>query len=766
MSTTQAYHVGTPYRIAPLHFTTEESFTYSLIDAPEHFYINPRTGVVIATFTPDDVTIDRSSGGVANKESLTVTLQTIADTGDRRAVVEVYTFYIKDRETFELVRGSRVIDERFRKQYIADGNDEATIIGVDTPFRIAARRVDQNKTTLSKGGFGNIRYTFKVLDTATGDQIDAGLLSITSSGELLGVFHNETGKFAIVVTATDGGGANFQLDPITLDVRQRDVDVPSYGPNGRGCANNGAPVDSSGDLFDGKFTSCDCRGTFVGENCEEQCNEGEIKDATSGKCAIELSGVVITRATSVAGALVLLMLLMLSAVRHYRFKRRMQPLDFDELKLKMGRNGTITESQLSDCNLKPRELKRSNIVLLEQVGRGAFGTVWNAVLDESAITGRPEYQVAAKIVLDSSTVEVAAAATEDLATEAMVMAQLKEHVNLVSIIGVVTSGKPLILVLAYCDHGSMQGHLQSSVRRGKAVPAAYKIDFAAQTARGMAHLAKHQFIHRDLAARNVLLASGKSISSLVCKVADFGLARGGGRSRGISRTEDEYEDVYYRSHAGGVLPIRWTAPEAFEQLKFTYASDVWSFAMTIIEIIQNGAKPFRQITSNHDVMQCVVLGQVHPKPQECAADDSLTALYDLAVTCLASDPADRPAFLELADNLETLVQLSTCYHRGEGEDHGALELSVPGVDAAVSTLDLPTTSEAQLSELASTYEYSSNVRVSLVEQRQRSQAGMLVSHAATMPDEGQPHASATLVGCFRSQSTGRTSTFSKFTVVC
>jgi hypothetical protein len=204
-----------------------------LIGAPEHFYINPRTGVVIATFTPDDVTIGRSSGGVANKDPLTVTLQAIADTGDRRAVVEVYSFHIKDREIFKLVRGSRVIDERFRKQYIADENDAATIVVVHTPFRIAARRVNQNKTTLSGGGFGDIRYTFKVFDTATGDQIDAGMLSITSSGELLGEFYN-AGKFAIVVTATDGGGANLLLDAVTLDVRQRDVDVPSFGPTAEG----------------------------------------------------------------------------------------------------------------------------------------------------------------------------------------------------------------------------------------------------------------------------------------------------------------------------------------------------------------------------------------------------------------------------------------------------------------------------------------------------------------------------------------------------
>ena len=42
----------------------------------------------------------------------------------------------------------------------------------------------------------------------------------------------------------------------------------------------------------------------------------------------------------------------------------------------------------------------------------------------------------------------------------------------------------------------------------------------AQIAAGMAYLELKQLIHRDLAARNVLVGE-----SLLCKVADFGLAR-------------------------------------------------------------------------------------------------------------------------------------------------------------------------------------------------------------------------------------------------
>jgi serine/threonine protein kinase len=66
-----------------------------------------------------------------------------------------------------------------------------------------------------------------------------------------------------------------------------------------------------------------------------------------------------------------------------------------------------------------------------------------------------------------------------------------------------------------------------------------------------------QIIHRDLAARNVLVAEGR-----VLKVADYGLAR--------SITDRDY----YRKTTDGRLPVKWMAPEALFDRKYTTASDV------------------------------------------------------------------------------------------------------------------------------------------------------------------------------------------------
>jgi serine/threonine protein kinase len=225
---------------------------------------------------------------------------------------------------------------------------------------------------------------------------------------------------------------------------------------------------------------------------------------------------------------------------------------------------------------------------------------------------------------------LAAAAEQDLVNEALLMAQLDKHTHLVSLIGVVTRGIPKILVLSYCEFGELQGKLQKTAATGNAFDSHTKFRFCAEIADGMGHLAKNNFIHRDLATRNVLLASG-----MVCKIADFGLSR-------RVKTDDNASD-YYTSATGGIMAVRWTAPEGLSGDKFSSASDVWSFGVTCIEIFQDGMVPYHTTKSNPAVMALVADGQVHPQPVGCSDQ-----AYTMLVRCFAFKPAGRPAFDELA----------------------------------------------------------------------------------------------------------------------
>ena len=67
--------------------------------------------------------------------------------------------------------------------------------------------------------------------------------------------------------------------------------------------------------------------------------------------------------------------------------------------------------------------------------------------------------------------------------------------------------------------------------------------------------------HRDIAARNCLVSSKGA--DRVVKIGDFGLAK------------DFCSSDYYQVDGQRKLPVRWMAPEALLQGKFTIESDIW-----------------------------------------------------------------------------------------------------------------------------------------------------------------------------------------------
>lgn len=172
--------------------------------------------------------------------------------------------------------------------------------------------------------------------------------------------------------------------------------------------------------------------------------------------------------------------------------------------------------------------------------------------------GVPGYLVACKSVLDAH-----GEGADDLIQEALMMSLVGKHPNLVSLVGVVTSGTPLLLLVSYCESGSLLSMLRTQLKEGAPLSPLNKLRLASDVARGMGHLSASSLVHRDLAARNVLVASG-----MVGKVADFGLSRrfatkvptttstGDDAQEGTAAGDVETAD-YYKSHSG-VFPVRWT----------------------------------------------------------------------------------------------------------------------------------------------------------------------------------------------------------------
>eukprot|EP00045_Choanoeca_perplexa_P015120 m.183334 g.183334 ORF g.183334 m.183334 type:complete len:1150 (-) comp16892_c0_seq3:108-3557(-) len=311
---------------------------------------------------------------------------------------------------------------------------------------------------------------------------------------------------------------------------------------------------------------------------------------------------------------ILLLLLLLIAYARYKYLQKVnRPHDFD--------NELSTFAKMGSPNtelVKPKELRRRDIELGLVKGEGSTAVVHHGVMVDPA-TRKPK-EVAIKMLKSDDD----ASARELLFQEAAFMAQL-DHPNLVHCYGVVTIGKPW-LVMEYCVNGSLDEFLRHAAEKtGLKYSMTSKIHLALDVANGMVYLSSRGLIHRDIACRNVFVDSAAE-----CKLADFGLSR---------------NNTYYAS-SDRPIPIKWTAPESLVKGRFTTASDVWAFGVLLVEIILNGQLPYPGM-SNEAVRVAVCGGGYrHPRMPEMPLE-----VYKLMEACWHEVPMMRPTFEDIREEL-------------------------------------------------------------------------------------------------------------------
>lgn len=251
-------------------------------------------------------------------------------------------------------------------------------------------------------------------------------------------------------------------------------------------------------------------------------------------------------------------------------------------------------------------LNMKDLKLLQIIGKGEFGDVM--------LGDYRGNKVAVKCIKNDATAQAFLA-------EASVMTQLR-HSNLVQLLGVIVEEKSgLYIVTEYMAKGSLVDYLRS---RGRSVLGAdCLLKFSLDVCEAMEYLEANNFVHRDLAARNVLVSEDN-----IAKVSDFGL------TKEASSTQDT-----------GKLPVKWTAPEALREKKFSTKSDVWSFGILLWEIYSFGRVPYPRIPLK-DVVPRVEKGYKMDPPDGCPA-----IVYEVMKKCWTLDPGHRPSFHQLREQL-------------------------------------------------------------------------------------------------------------------
>uniref|UniRef100_A0A8C7FHZ4 Ephrin type-A receptor 7 n=1 Tax=Oncorhynchus kisutch TaxID=8019 RepID=A0A8C7FHZ4_ONCKI len=301
-----------------------------------------------------------------------------------------------------------------------------------------------------------------------------------------------------------------------------------------------------------------------------------------------------------------------------------------------------------------KELDASCIKIERVIGAGEFGEVCSGRMK---LPGKRDMSVAIKTLK----VGYSEKQRRDFLCEASIMGQF-DHPNVVHLEGVVTRGKPVMIVIEYMENCSLDAFLRvSTFQRVQCSRVEQRHCVSVQEltvflccvqkhdgqftviqlvgmlrgiAAGMRYLSDMGYVHRDLAARNVLVNS-----NLVCKVSDFGLSR---------VIDDDPEAVY--TTTGGKIPVRWTAMEAIQYRKFTSASDVWSYGIVMWEVMSYGERPYWDM-SNQDVIKAIEEGYRLPAPMDCPP-----GLHQLMLDCWQKDRADRPKFDQIVGILDKMIR--------------------------------------------------------------------------------------------------------------
>ncbi|KAH9101489.1 hypothetical protein AeMF1_021780 [Aphanomyces euteiches] len=283
---------------------------------------------------------------------------------------------------------------------------------------------------------------------------------------------------------------------------------------------------------------------------------------------------------------------------------------------------TARESILDSWIISSQDLvfDVSNSSLL---GQGGFANVFKGTYQGRAVAVK---QFDSILSTDSSDME------NEISKEIKKWKNISSEPYILSLIGACIQIPRLLVVIELC---------QTNIRRYIRDQPNTLIPMIYQFALGLQKIHKANIVHGDLKADNVLVTFENKVA-----IADFGL----------SRTITSFASSTTTTNFTGTW--NWTSPEQYLTLRnVTTKSDMWSFGMTIWEILCNDI-PFKEC-SEDEFKQIFQTDNDRPgKPPNW--EPKLDPLWNLIEKCWRLDPNDRPS-------ISDVINLFRCSYRSQVE---------------------------------------------------------------------------------------------------
>ncbi|XP_077241973.1 receptor-like protein kinase 4 [Tasmannia lanceolata] len=232
------------------------------------------------------------------------------------------------------------------------------------------------------------------------------------------------------------------------------------------------------------------------------------------------------------------------------------------LRKKKKRRKKDEESIFPFTNLKIftyKELQAATRGFSDKLGHGGFGTVFRGELTDSTELGN-------SAAIAVKRLERPGGGEREFRAEVCTIGNI-QHVNLVRLRGFCSENSHRLLVYDYMPNGPLSVFLR---RDGPSLSWDVRFGVAVGTARGIAYLheeCRDCIIHCDIKPENILLDGEFS-----AQVSDFGLAKLVGRD--FSRVMTTMRGTW-----------GYVAPEWISGVAITAKADVYSYGMTLLEII-------------------------------------------------------------------------------------------------------------------------------------------------------------------------------------
>uniref|UniRef100_A0A915Q0U6 Protein kinase domain-containing protein n=1 Tax=Setaria digitata TaxID=48799 RepID=A0A915Q0U6_9BILA len=267
----------------------------------------------------------------------------------------------------------------------------------------------------------------------------------------------------------------------------------------------------------------------------------------------------------------------------------------------------------------------------EHLGNSRFGEIWLCQLEQRTVVNKTIHRNSDE---------------NDRREFELIVGDLSSlrHQNILEVIGVCYDG-----ILKSCIHEYIEqylGQYLQSLNNELSHRAELLLSVSTQIAAGMSYLESKNFIHGNLSASNCMVAYDGTV-----KLTNFNMA---------------YElDHFETEHPMDYGRIRWIAWETAMDKIVTIKGDVWSFGVTLWEVLNGCHKyPYKMMTDS-DIYKNLSFLQQHGTLKfylERPDFSSINFYEEFILPCWNRSPEQRPTFHSLHRRLQNV----TCTQMSEG----------------------------------------------------------------------------------------------------